>query len=380
MSHQAAVTTILKALDGKYFDAAAITNIIATAHFTGKNAILFGPPGFGKSEMSKIALEALGYSIDAPEADRRLFIQSFGEGMTEDRLYGGINFKKLNQDDVCEFNAGSGVGASFLDCGAAIFEEIFDAPPKVLLSLKDTLTAGMLRNGPQMVKSKCRVIIANTNHNPEDIADLGPAVKALIERFPLQLNVLWTAYNADAYIQMLKKVRSGKPYKISDPLINVLGEICAESHGVGITVSPRTAVHAMDMIALCNNGEQLGPEDFEILRLIPEFLTLTDVSEKFQREIENMNFNMQIKGFKLALGDLQSEVRKIMSLEKHNDKDSVAFMKQARTLAAALEDLNNKVQAVRGTDVSAAIKAEFENTVKGSLEELASETQRLMEK
>lgn len=365
---------------GGFINIDIIASIISTAHYTQKNAILFGPPGFGKSEMSKLALEALGYSIDSPDPDKRLFIQSFGEGMTEDRLYGGLNFKKLRTEDTCEYNAGSGIGASFLDCGAAIFEEIFDAPAKVLLALKDTLTSGYLRNGPQMVKSRCKVIIANTNHNPEDIADMGPAAKALIERFALQHNVVWNNYEVAVYKNLLKAVSAVKPYKISDPILNILAELCAESASAGIVISPRAGVHGMDIIAKCNNGESLTPDDFAKLRLMPEFLAITDVSSKFKREIENIQFNNQIKGVRREFAQVHEKYNAILSAEKSNHKDIIAFIKDARVVANEIEKLVRKVNAIVATDQASAIKAEFEAEAKQCLNNLAAEVDRLMEK
>lgn len=380
MSQKSEAVIVEEALNKKYIFTKQMAEMIATAHFTGKNVIFFGPAGHGKSEMTLEALHSLGYSTDAPDAEHRLFIQSFGEGMTEDRLYGGLNFKKLNDEHICEYNAGSGIGASFLDCGVAIFEEIFDAPPKVLLSLKDTLTSGYLRNGPQMVKSKCRVIIANTNHNPEDIADLGPAAKALIERFPLQQNVYWNEYTTDSYKNMFKTVIKNKPYRLAEAHLNILSELCTESHNVGITISPRTAIHALDILGMCVDGDYIELADYDRLRLIPELCNITNVSDKFQRQIAQMEFEQKSKVFKKEFKALDEEAQTILSAEKPDNESVVKFIKAAKEVAAKLQDLQDRLNGAPGTDVNAATKTEITNKIKARIEELAYETDRVLGK
>lgn len=380
MSQKEDAAKISAALNKKFVFTDKISEMTSVAHHTGKNVIFFGPAGHGKSEMTQEALESLGYSVSSTDPAKRLFVQSFGEGMTEDRLYGGLNFKKLNDEHICEFNAGSGIGASFLDCGAAIFEEIFDAPPKVLLSLKDTLTSGYLRNGAQMVKSKCRVIIANTNHNPEDIADLGPAAKALIERFPLQHNVFWLDYGVGAYKQMFQIVIKNKAYKLGEAHLNILSELCSESHNMGITISPRTAIHGMDILGQCVDGEYVDLADYERLRLIPEFCTITNISDKFRRQIAQMEFEQKSKAFKKEIKTLEKEATGILSAEKPDNDSIVQFIKNAKDVAGKLEVLLEKLNGTAGTDINAATKTEMTKQIKAKIEELAYETDRLLNK
>ena len=74
--------------------------------------LLWGPGGHGKSEMVMAALRSMGYS------EEQIFLQSFGEGMSEDRLWGGPNIAKL---DVClEYDT----ARSFLPYEVVVLEEI----------------------------------------------------------------------------------------------------------------------------------------------------------------------------------------------------------------------------------------------------------------
>ena len=100
-----------------------------------------GPGGHGKSDMVLTALKSLGLRDD------EIFIQSFGEGMSEDRLWGGPDMASL--DTCLRYDTEK----SFLSSQykAVVFEEIFDAPAQSLLPLKDVLTRRVFMNGPDRV-------------------------------------------------------------------------------------------------------------------------------------------------------------------------------------------------------------------------------------
>jgi MoxR-like ATPase len=129
-----------------------VSRILALAFQGKKNVIIFGPGGHAKSEMVTEALRGLGWENDS-------FTQFFGEGMDEARLFGGLNFRKLEEDKILEYYP----ERSFLNHRIAVFEELFDAPASVLLALKDTLTAGELRNGAQRFPMRTETIIVLTN-------------------------------------------------------------------------------------------------------------------------------------------------------------------------------------------------------------------------
>jgi prephenate dehydrogenase len=136
----------------------------------------------------------------------------------------------------------------------------------------------------------------------------------------------------------------------------------------------------MDIIATCNNGDKLTPEDFGKLRLIPEFMAVTDVSSKFKREIENLNFSNQVKTIRREYAKVYEIYNTILSAEKNSPKDVIAFIKDARKVASEFEKLIKRLNNVVATDQASALKAEFENEAKQCLASLASEVDRLMEK
>jgi len=228
---------IEETLSARFIKCTEIARIIALAIESGKNVLLWGPGGHGKSEMVQLAL-----SLVASEND--VFVQSFGEGMDEATLWGGLDFAALEKEKVLRYFPDQ----SFLAKEYAVFEEIFDAPASVLLALKDTLTARKLRKGSQVFTMKTKVIIAVTNRDPKELIEMGPAAAALIERFPLQLNVKWPSYNARDYLELFTKVEPFLSGADLNGTKGVLAEVMAKASEDGDPVSPRTAVHALGIV------------------------------------------------------------------------------------------------------------------------------------
>jgi hypothetical protein len=249
------------ALDSKFVFADEPARILSLALAGQKNVIIYGPGGHGKSAMVQEIVHALGLEGDT-------FFQFFGEGMDESRLYGGLNFKKLEDEKVLEYYPEK----SFLNSRVAVFEELFDAPASVLLALKDTLTAKCLRNGSQVFKMKTELVICLTNKEPAEISELGPAAHALVERFPLQMDLRWKDYSAKSYLQMFQKVAASKKGPVLNGFSGILAEIIAKASSEGNFVSPRTAVHAYEICqtsALLRGADHVGQEDLTDLRFVP---------------------------------------------------------------------------------------------------------------
>lgn len=252
---------ISTALSADFVKSADMARIIALAIEAGKNILLWGPGGHGKSEMVAKAL-----SVVATEDE--IFIQSFGEGMDEATLWGGLDFAALENEKVLRYFPEN----SFLEKPYAVFEEIFDAPAQVLLALKDTLTAKKMRKGAQVYPMKTQVIIACTNKDPDEISGLGPAAAALIERFPLQLKVEWESYEATDYTELFRKVSP----RLGGPDLNgasaILAEVFAKVAQGGEIISPRTAVHALGVVkasASLRGSDMVEMQDLLNLTFLP---------------------------------------------------------------------------------------------------------------
>lgn len=259
-----------------------VREALSLALTSGKHLILFGPGGHAKSEMIGEVTRSL--------AGATTFVQSFGEGMDEARLYGGLDLPALEAGENARIQYRP--EQSFLAADVAVFEELFDSPASVLLSLKDTLTSGALRNGAQQFTMQTSCIVSATNRSPQEVADLGPAAGALIERFPLQLEVEWPSYGAADYLQMFNTVaasgdrapvsvawqdvvllrRRAREVEVPSDVLGILAEVIAGAVSSGHFISPRTAMHARGLVqaaAAIRGVDMATKEDLVAIRYLP---------------------------------------------------------------------------------------------------------------
>lgn len=319
---------ISSALAENFIRSERIARILALAVESGKNVLLWGPGGHGKSEMVELALEQV-----AAESD--IFVQSFGEGMDEATLWGGLDFRALETEKVLRYFPEQ----SFLAKPFAVFEEIFDAPASVLLALKDTLTARKLRKGEQQFGMSTKTIVAITNKDPEEISDLGPAAAALVERFPLQLCVDWDSYESRDYTELFAKVGPRLPGADLNGTQRVLAEIIAKasSNGNGDVISPRTAVHALGVVktaAALRGSDEVVKNDLVDLQYIPG---MEDLADNIRQELDQAYERAEAERRLVVAED---RLREILA-ELHDATMPIKALQIARRLQVLQDDTSN---------------------------------------
>ncbi|NCC52625.1 MAG: hypothetical protein EOM20_15600 [Spartobacteria bacterium] len=296
-----------------------VREILSLSLVSGKNCILFGPGGHGKSEMTAAILAAI--------TGAKSRTQMFGEGMDEARLYGGINLGKLNdtENPVIEYYP----ECSFLSWDFAVFEELFDAPTSVLMTLKDTLTSKGLRNGEQQFPMRTQSIVCATNREPGEVAEIGAAAQALIERFPLQLRVAWESYSSADYLEMFRTVgRVQEPSPISlaeleglktkakavvvpENVQRILAEMIANAVASGVTISPRSAMYAQDLVrasAVINSRSQATKDDIQAIKYLPGCDELAvKISEEIEAAVKRADAEGKIRDAESRLSELQRQ-------------------------------------------------------------------------
>lgn len=250
-------------LDGSFIYWNDIATAIRYALLSGQNLLLWGPPGHGKSEMVQCALAAI---FPASE----IYTLSIGAGTTEDQLWGGLDIAALNTEKLIRYFPEN----SFLNRRVAVLEEILDGSDKVLLSLKDTLTARKLQKGTQVFPMKTEIVIGITNHDPSEFQKAGDSHKALLERFPLKLRVAWSSYRSGDYKALFTKtMKKSLGVAFPDDMVNYVALLFEEIGKTQVPVSPRTAVQAFKIIAAAarNRGAtEIDLEDVSAIRFIPE--------------------------------------------------------------------------------------------------------------
>ena len=206
-----------------------VHKILDVAMVSQKNVILYGPGGYGKSE----------YTLEFfKENNIEPYVITMGTGMTTDRLFGGIDIMEFNKTGKLEYL----VQNSFMNSEYVIFEELFDAPDFILEQLKDILSSGVFRNGTQMFPIKTKMIVCCTNKTREEFSK-NISLKALMERFPLEMKVVWKDHNKITYDNLLV-TKLG----FSDDKLTFILENYASA---GKIISPRIAITAAKIMAKC---------------------------------------------------------------------------------------------------------------------------------
>ena len=284
-------------------------DILNIGYSTCKNVVLYGPGGHGKSEMTLDFLKQRG--IDP-------YVITMGTGMTTDRLFGGLDIAQLRSE------GGSGrieylVENSFMNHEYVVFEEMFDAPDFILEQLKDILSSGVFRNGTQVFPIKTKFIICCTNRTRDEFSK-NMSLKALTERFPLELNVVWDNYTETSYNKLLE---SKFGVDNVDPVIPYLLQEYAKN---SIIISPRIAVTAYQVY------DQCGPES---LSYIAEFSKkpslIAEAIKKFESTIKFRELSEEITELVGTLSD-------ITTFSKSDD--------------AILKQLKHKLSDIKGMTVS----------------------------
>lgn len=262
-------------------------SILNVGFLTNKNVVLFGPGGHGKSELTLDFFEDNGISP---------YVITMGTGMTTDRLFGGLDIPTFEKTGKIEYL----VENSFMNHEYVIFEEMFDAPDFILEQLKDILSSKTFRNGTQVFPIKTKFIVCCTNRTRDEFSK-NMSLKALMERFPLELNVIWDNYTEIAYNKLLE-TRFGKDNV--DPVIPYLLQEYTKN---SIVISPRVAINAYEIFQEC------GPES---LTFIAEFSKKPNLIKESLKKFETV---YEFNKISSEIGDLINNITENPQLSTIDD-------------------------------------------------------------
>lgn len=302
-------STIQAKVDQKFIYADKVVDVLLAGIENEKNVMLWGKGGHGKSEITELVLSelhAMGELASKP------FIQAFGDGLTEEKLFGGMDIKKYKEQGVIEYLLDN----SFLNHEVVVFEEIFDAPPPVLLMLKDVMTSGYYRNGNIQYKCKTKVFIGLTNRSKTDFAEKNESLKALAERFVLTHKVEWDQYRSKDFTMLFKKVYGDIYYMKNREQLITLSNILEMNNVDGMSfASPRTAVSAGTLFCKGKSLEFISEIDPEIIKKYTSQIK-EDAANALQQNLLN-NIENYIKTHNLEfLDESEDFLKDLVSVEK----------------------------------------------------------------
>lgn len=218
---------------------------LAWAWNANENVILFGPGGYGKSDAAVLFNDYL-YEQGFVKS-KQPFVMAFGQGMTEERLLGGLDVKEFQSEGKIKYL----LEEAFINHEVVVFEELWDAFPAVLLILKDILQSKSVRTGNEIIPIKTKIVIACTNRSRAEVVS-DNSTEALMQRFQFEKEVKWTSWEMSDYRSAFE-CATGLP---CDELSIAVARACAESSKSETKISPRTAGKALKS-AIINGLESL---------------------------------------------------------------------------------------------------------------------------
>lgn len=216
---------------------------LSAAWNSKQNIILFGKGGYGKSEFAE---EFGKFLVEKNQiSPKDMYVLSLNASSTEDKILGGTDMKKLmTEGEICYL-----LQYAFTNFRYVIFEELFDASPLVLSSLKDILQSGYVRNGNQVEKVKTEMIVGCTNFTRENFVT-DNSTEALMQRFMLSMEVVWENHDIACYREMFKKrfpnieTTSYELFlQVIDEANSSVGQVIGHEY-----VSPRSAVKGFNIL------------------------------------------------------------------------------------------------------------------------------------
>lgn len=183
------------------------------------NIYLYGEGGYGKSDGARLFGEYLKDTVGIGD----IFYVNFTTGFSEERLMGGMDIKEFNTTGAIKWLLRN----AFLNHKYVVFEELGDANPRVLTALKDALERRGVMDGNTFYPMVTEMIVCCSNAKPSDIAS-DSGLLALMQRFPVQLEVGWNTHNRLDYEQALIKSLNTKGNTIDVPVVRALSMVCGE--------------------------------------------------------------------------------------------------------------------------------------------------------
>ena len=259
-------------------------NVVETLFISlclGKNCILFGKGGYGKSALVKY----ISNILDIP-----LYTKNCNSGTTIEHILGIPDMDLLKNHSILKY---AWQNTIFSKEGIAVFEEMLDARGDVLSCLKDIITEGGLRDIDTFNKSNITSIIACTNKDPKEFIESfddvdKESIKSFIdERFPYQIEVKWDSYEIEDYFNLLSLNSN-----LDEDERYLLSSILSDSK---IKISPRKAVYISEQI------KKFGFDSIKVFNLdvssIDEHIKKTEKSKNISKQktiLKNINKDIDI--------------------------------------------------------------------------------------
>lgn len=329
--------------------------------------VFFGAGGHAKSVLTeRVKNSIIGCNWN---------IKSMGSGTREDELKGGIDLNALEGLTPDGTPTQKCIKYLYkyspLNCDILGLEEGFDMPDAIGANFKDYITSKRFRDGNEEFHLPLKMVYITTNKTPQEVAEAGDWVEALVQRFPLQHNAVWSSYTAQDYSELfdapkaeqtliewseIQKMQStAKNKNVSNGIKKLIAELLGKASQKGTAISPRTAMIALEIIkaqSVINQNKNVEKEDLISLRYVNG---LQELGSSMQKEIEDADARAKaeelISGFTATANNLFSELYEVkspikalqISLKLRKLSDELSQTKVTDNLVSTRNDLRESI-------------------------------------
>lgn len=275
--------------------------VLYQSWLSGRNLIVYGKGGYGKSEMTLHFFALLEQVIPDFSAD----ILDCG-GADSTKIWGGLDASALP-------NFIYNLNKSWLSKKYVIFEELFDAMLSALVETKYTLTSGEYRSPLQTYKAQTEWLICLTNKSKTEVLDsVGEdsrnTVDALLQRFPLSYQLEWSReqlHNPTSWETLLQKARPRLQGDVRTLFSTAIAQCHRKYKATHDYMSPRSVLHLLHTTEAWahSTGKPLTLQHFlDLAWAYPE-----PAQEFFKSEVEYWNED-NVEELTAALEDIKSQI------------------------------------------------------------------------
>ena len=267
---------VQKSIAKEFYNVEDVVEFIYNTIIAGGNAILHGPGGFGKSEITKAFFKYF---------DITPLVVVGHSGTDIESLLGIPNIKKLTEESIHEVAFENSV---FSKPGILIFEEFLDVKPSVASALKDIITEGGYRRGDELIPSKIGSMFICSNKAPDEVVIDFSTAAFYKERFPYSKYIIWSDYSSKEYLNLFKLVYKDK-FEEDEASFKLIAELCSGSCNADTIISPRMAFNTMNLFLI--------KKDTKLLDMVASIDTskLNEIQTKLrlERQYEHLNFKFE---------------------------------------------------------------------------------------
>lgn len=256
----------------EFYNVNSVVEFIYNSILAGGNAILYGPGGFGKSEITKAFFKYYGITP---------LVIVGNSGTDIEALLGIPNIKKLTEESVYEIAFEKSI---FNKAGVLIFEEFLDVKPMVAAALKDIITEGGYRRGDEFIHSKVGAMFICSNKSPDEVTIDFSTAAFYKERFPYSKYVIWNNYSRNSYLELFK-LRYSDIFETEQKSLKLIAELCSGSCDSSNVISPRIAFSAVNLFMLNKDIRSL-----EMISMI-NMSKLDEIQTRLRLEHEHEKLN-----------------------------------------------------------------------------------------